>query len=108
MQRGVLVRHMMLPGMLEDSKRIVQFLWGRYGNSIKYSLMSQYTPMVHDSRFPELDERIPEEEYEELLDFADSLGIDDYYWQQGSAAQESFVPAWNGEGVFPASNLPAL
>ena len=99
LKRGVLVRHMMLPGRLEDSKRIVRFLWERYGRSVLYSIMSQYTPLGCFERCPELNERVSAEEYEALLDYADGLGMEDYYWQQGGAAMESFIPPWDGEGV---------
>ena len=49
--------------------------------------------------YPELASRVPDEDYERLLDFADSLGMDDYFWQEGPAALESFIPAWDGSGV---------
>ena len=50
-------------------------------------------------RCPELARRVPDEDYERLLDFADSLGIEDYFWQEGGAAEESFIPAFDLEGV---------
>ena len=99
LKQGVLVRHMMMPGRLEESKRIVAFLWERYGQRVLYSIMSQYTPVRHVDGCPELDERVPADEYEQLLDYADSLGMENYYWQQGGAAKESFIPAWDGQGV---------
>ena len=110
--RGVVVRHLMLPGCLEDSKRIVRTVWERYGSSVLLSLMNQYTPVLAQaagagdewaqaqlSRCPELARRVPDSEYEELLDYADSLGIDDYFWQAGGAAEESFIPPFDLTGV---------
>ena len=110
--RGVVVRHLMLPGALEDSKRVVLTMWERYGTSVLLSLMNQYTPVLADAaatgdawaqgqlkRSPELAKRVPDSEYEELLDYADSLGIEDYFWQQGGAAKESFIPAFDLTGV---------
>lgn len=110
--RGVVVRHLMLPGALEDSKRVVRTVWERFGDSVLLSLMNQYTPVLADaarsgdqwaqgqlSRCPELGRRVPDEEYEELLDYADSLGIEDYFWQQGGAAKESFIPLFDLTGV---------
>ncbi len=109
---GVVVRHLMLPGALEDSKRVVRTMWERYGASVLLSLMNQYTPALADAaatgdawaqgqlkRCPELAKRVPDSEYEELLDYADSLGIEDYFWQQGGAAKESFIPAFDLTGV---------
>ena len=102
----------MLPGALEDSKRVVQTVWEHFGSSVLLSLMNQYTPVLADSansgdawacreleRCPELARRVPDEDYERLLDFADSLGIEDYFWQEGGAAEESFIPAFDLEGV---------
>ena len=99
MTRGVIVRHLVMPGRLDDSKRVVAELWERYGNRVLYSFMSQYTPVREFARFPELNRPTSTEEYEALLDFADDLGMEDYFWQEGNAALESFIPAWNGEGV---------
>ena len=112
MTRGVVVRHLMLPGALEDSKRVVQTVWEHFGSSVLLSIMNQYTPVLAESakagdawacreleRCSELARRVPNEDYERLLDFADSLGIEDYFWQEGGAAEESFIPAFDLEGV---------
>lgn len=116
--RGVIVRHLVLPGGLEDSKRVIELLWKRYGSRILLSVMSQYTPVLSAARaagnarayallerFPELGTRVSGEDYEELLDFADAIGVEDYFWQEGSAADESFVPAWDGSGVLSTRAL---
>lgn len=120
MTRGVIVRHLLLPGGLEDSKRVVRLLYERYGDSIMLSIMNQYTPVIAanaaagDARaarqlqlHPELARKVSSAEYEQLLDYADSIGMEDYFWQDGAAAKESFVPAWDGEGVLPEGAVPA-
>ena len=112
MTRGVIVRHMVLPGAAEASMRALDALHSEFGGDVLYSIMNQYTPVLESraasgserarsalDRFPELGQRVGDEEYERVLDYADRLGIDDYFWQQGPAAQESFIPAWNGEGL---------
>lgn len=102
MTGGVVVRHLVLPGALEQSKRALALLYGRFGDSVLYSVMNQYTPVMGEAvlaRFPELANRVSEAEYDELLDYADSLGMQDYFWQEGPAAEESFIPAWDGTGV---------
>ena len=102
LKRGVVVRHLLLPDALGQSKEALRVLWERLGDRVLYSIMNQYTPVITGTarkRFPELTSPVSSEEYEELLDFADELGIEDYYWQDGPAAAESFIPSWNGEGV---------
>lgn len=98
---GVVVRHLLLPGRLEDSKRIMRYLWGAYGDDVLYSVMNQYTPLRAFPDAPELDARVPDEDYERLLDFLDGMGMTDYYWQEGGAAAESFIPAFDSTGVEP-------
>ena len=99
MQRGVIVRHLLLPGQLDNSKALMKFLWDRLGNAVLYSVMNQYTPMQHVAAFPELNEKTTDEDYHALLDFMDTLGMDDYFWQEGGAAQESFIPPFDATGV---------
>ena len=110
--RGTVVRHLMLPGALEDSKRVVRLVHERFGDAVLLSLMNQYTPVLADAakagdaraaatldRCPELAERVSDDEYELLLDYADELGVEDYFWQQGGAAEDSFIPAFDLSGV---------
>lgn len=109
---GVVVRHLMLPGALEDSKAVVRLVHERFGSTVRLSLMNQYTPVLASaaeagstraaatlSACPELARTVPDAEYEELLDFADTLGVEDYFWQEGGAAAESFIPAFDFTGV---------
>ena len=99
MQRGVVVRHLLLPKRLEDSQAIMHFLWKRYGTRVLYSVMSQYTPLRHIAEYPELNAPTENADYEALLDYMDSLGMEDYFWQEGNAARESFIPPFNATGV---------
>lgn len=109
---GVIVRHLMLPGCREDSKAVVRLVHERYGGAVRLSLMSQYTPVLAteaaagDGRArrvleccPELGRTVSPEDYEALLDYADALGVEDYYWQEGLAAEESFIPAFDLTGI---------
>ena len=101
MTRGLIVRHLMLPGQLADSKRVLKTLFDTYGNQIYYSIMNQYTPLAGLEQYPELNHRISSEEYEELIDFAVDLGIENGFVQEGGTAEESFIPAFDGEGLEP-------
>lgn len=100
MQKGIIVRHLALPGYLEDSKKIIKYLYETYGNKIYISIMNQYTPITMNlAKYPELNRRITDEEYNELVDYAISLGVENGFIQEGETALESFIPEFNGEGV---------
>ncbi len=99
MKRGVIVRHLLLPGHIADSKKIIEYLYHTYGNTIYISIMNQYTPLSAMSEYPEINRRVAEEEYEELVDYAIDLGVENGFIQEGETASESFIPEFNGEGV---------
>jgi len=99
MKKGVIVRHLTLPGYLEDSKRIIKYLYETYGDRIYISIMNQYTPIVTNEQYPELNRKITDEEYEELVDYAIEIGVEKGFIQEGETALESFIPEFNGEGV---------
>ena len=97
MQKGVIVRHLMLPGLLFDTKKLMDYLYSAYGNSIYISLMSQYTPLPHVKDFPELDRKLNMKHYEAMVDYCAELGIENAFIQEGEAADESFIPPFNEE-----------
>ena len=102
MQRGVIVRHLVLPGHLDDTFRVLQMLWARFGNDIDISIMNQYTPVASAEvlgSHTELSVPLPQEDYEAALDFSDMLGFENLWWQQGGTVGESFIPAFDGSGV---------
>ncbi|MBQ9021936.1 MAG: radical SAM protein [Eggerthellaceae bacterium] len=99
LKRGVVVRHLLLPKRLDDSKYVIDYLWQRYGNTVLYSVMNQYTPMAEFEKHPELNQVPRDEDYEELLDYMDELGMEDYFWQEGGAQTESFIPPFDSTGV---------
>ena len=98
-QKGVIVRHLMLPGCLLDSKRVVRYLYETYGDQIYISMMNQYTPMPRVEEDARLGKRVKKKSYEALLDFAIGLGVENGFFQEGETAQESFIPAFDCEGV---------
>ena len=99
MKRGMIIRHLLLPGCLNDSKAAVRYLYETFGDSVYLSIMNQYTPLPHVAAYPELNRKITEEEYDELIDFALELGVENAFVQEGETAEESFIPEFNGEGV---------
>ena len=98
MQRGVIVRHLLLPGCLENAKAVVKYVYKTYGDKVFLSLMNQYTPLPHVAKWPELNRRVTVEEYEELVDYAIELGVENGFVQEGETAEESFIPEFDNEG----------
>ena len=99
MKKGMIIRHLLLPECKEDSKAVLKYLYETFGDSVFISIMNQYTPLAHVASYPELNRPITEEEYEEVVDFAIELGIENGFIQEGETAEESFIPAFDGEGV---------
>ena len=100
MKKGIIVRHLLLPGQTEDSKKIVGYLYETYGDNIFVSLMNQYTPMPGvEELCPELGRRVTRREYDRLVDYAIDIGLSNGFIQEGRTAEESFIPLWNLEGI---------
>jgi len=99
MKRGVIVRELLLPGHVKNSKAVTEYLYSTYGNSIWLSLMNQYTPFGAHGNHPELSRKVTKREYEKLIDHALTLGVENAFIQEGGTADESFIPAFDFEGV---------
>ena len=98
-QKGVIVRHLILPGHTKDSMAVLKYLHERYGDSIYISIMNQYTPLPQVEAYPELARRVTKREYEKVLDYALELGISNGFFQEGETARESFIPLFDYEGL---------
>ena len=99
MKSGVIVRHLMLPGLLFDTKKIIDYLYNKYKNDIYVSLMSQYTPLPHVSAFPELNKKLNHRHYEAMINYCEELGMEKVFIQEGDAADESFIPPFNEDDI---------
>lgn len=98
-KKGVIVRHLVLPGSTKDSKAVFDYLWNMYGNKIYISIMNQYTPMEQIKNHPLLSRKVTKREYQKVVDYALSLGWENGFIQEGETAMESFIPGFNGVGV---------
>lgn len=122
MVRGVLVRHLALPGCGEDSRAVLRYLYRTYGDRIFISIMNQYTPMpqvlgqnLSSSRkagaaadppaVPDADlcRRLSEEEYDALVDYAIDLGITNGFVQESGTVSPSYIPVFDGTGIVESS-----
>lgn len=99
MVRGVLVRHLVLPGSTQDSMDILKYLHDTYGDQIFISIMNQYTPMPQVKDDPDLGRKLSSEEYEKVVDYAISLGITNGFIQEEGTASRRYIPAFDGTGI---------
>lgn len=99
MNKGVIVRHLLLPLHVKEAKQIVTYLYETYGDTIYLSLMNQYTPPADLDDYPEINRRVTKKEYQRLIDHAIELGVKNCFIQEGETALQSFIPPFDGEGV---------
>jgi putative pyruvate formate lyase activating enzyme len=100
MTRGMIVRHLVMPGGTLESKLIIKYLYETYGDSIFLSIMNQYTPIQKQlEKYPELNRRVTAREYDEVINYALDLGVKNAYMQEGGAISQSFIPAFDYEGL---------
>ena len=95
--KGVIVRQLLLPDHLDDSKKIIKYL-SKYKDDIYISIMNQYTP-IRKLDYENLNHPVKKDDYYELIDYADSLGIENAFCQEDETVSESFIPIWNFEGI---------
>lgn len=98
-RRGVIVRHLCIPGKTEESKAIIKYLFNKYGNNIIMSIMNQYTPLENVENYPEINRKLTQNEYDDILDYCMQIGVENAYIQEDGTVDESFIPDFNGEGV---------
>ena len=99
MTKGIIVRHMVLPGQAMDSRRIIDYIYDTYGDKVFLSLMNQYTPSGNLEKYPELKVKVKTKVYERLIDYTLRKGVENAFIQEGQTAKESFIPDFDGEGV---------
>ena len=98
MKKGVLVRHLVLPSNVEESKKVIDHLAQNYDtNKLYVSLMCQYFPTHKAFDFPEISRRLTTLEYQKVLKYAREKGIINGFCQEKSSAKEEYVPQFFGK-----------
>lgn len=97
-QKGVIVRQLLLPGHVNDAKTVLKYLYDTYHDHVYISMMSQFTPIALKD-YPEINRTVTRREYERLIDYALEIGITNAFIQEGNVAKDSFIPAFDCEGV---------
>lgn len=96
--KGVIVRQLLLPGHVNDAKAVLKYLYDTYHDHVYISMMSQFTPIALKD-YPEINRTVTRREYERLVDYALKIGITNAFIQEGDVAKDSFIPAFDCEGV---------
>lgn len=97
--RGVIVRHLMLPGLLFDSKKVIDSLYNTFGDKIYISIMNQYTPMYKSCNYPEINKSLNPKHYDSLVNYAVDIGVTKGFIQDTGTNSKAFVPSFKNEGV---------
>lgn len=97
-KKGVIVRQLLLPGHVNDAKAVLKYLYDTYHDHVYISMMSQFTPIALKD-YPEINRTVTRREYERLVDYALKIGITNAFIQEGDVAKDSFIPAFDCEGV---------
>lgn len=95
--KGVIVRHLLLPNMEEDSKKIIKYLYDKYKDNIFISIMNQYTP-VRECKYSELNKKVNDDVYNSVIDYAWNIGIRNAFIQEDDTQSDSFIPKWDFKG----------
>lgn len=98
-KKGVIVRHLMLPGLLFDSKKVLDTLYRRYGDNIFISIMNQYIPIFDAKNYPEINKKLNPKHYDAIIDYALNLGIKNGFVQDEGTSSTSYIPEFNFDGV---------
>lgn len=105
MTKGVIVRHLVLPGYVNNSYAALDTLSSYADGRVLFSIMNQFTSLLTPDKLEHfgLEAQVTENDYEALLNYADGLGFGEYFWQEGGACEESFIPCFDGTGVKPTT-----
>ena len=99
MKKGVIVRHLILPGYTKESRNVIKYLYDTYKNDIYISIMNQYTPLEHVKLYKELCRKVTKKEYDKVVDYAIDIGVTNAFIQEGGTAKESFIPEFDFTGL---------
>lgn len=100
MKKGVIIRHLLMPGLTEDTKKIIDWVAATFKpGQVMFSLMHQYIPQGRASEYPEINRKVTDEEYAEVEAYLMNSSIEDGFVQEGESACEEFIPSFDGTGV---------
>ena len=99
MTKGLIIRVLVLPGHIDDAKRIISYIFNKYGHNVLISIMNQYTPIIKCDEYPNLNRQLSNCEYDDIINFACDLGIENAFIQEGDTQLESFIPNFDCSNI---------
>ncbi len=99
LQKGLIIRVLILPGHISDAIRIIEYIYKTYGDDVIISIMNQYTPVNKIEKYENLNRKVTDEEYSKVIDFAIKLGVKNAFVQEGGTASESFIPKFDSSVI---------
>lgn len=97
--KGVIVRHMVLPGLMSDSYKVLDWILENLGSDALVSVMGQYTPYFNVESYPEINRKLKPIEYKLVLNYFNKIGLKNGFMQSLESATEDYIPPFNLEGV---------
>ena len=98
-QKGVIIRHLMLPGLLFDSKKVIDEIYNTFGDKVYISIMNQYIPMNKANLYPEINKSLNPKHYDSLINYAATLGVTNGFIQEEGTDSKNYVPSFEMQGV---------
>lgn len=98
-KKGVIIRHLMLPGLLFDYKKVIDSIYNTFNNDVYISIMNQYIPMHNASNYPKINKSLNIKHYESLINYATNLGVINGFIQESGTNSTIYVPIFKNEGV---------
>lgn len=98
-QKGVIIRHLMLPGLLFDSKKVIDTIHKTFEDKVYISIMNQYVPMFNACKYPEINKTLNPKHYDSLVNYAAELGVKNGFIQEEGSNTDKYTPDFNLEGV---------
>ena len=99
LKKGVVIRHLVMPNLVDQSKKILDWVCNNLGKNTLVSLMAQYQPFYRACEFDEINRKITEREYNRVLDYADQLEMTNILCQERASSNEKYVPSFDLQGV---------
>lgn len=95
MQKGVMIRHLVLPSYIENSKKVLKWIKDNLDDKIYVSIMAQYFPTYKAKEYEKINRKLTKEEWKKIENYIEKLEIENGYMQELGEHEEEYVPKWD-------------